>query len=32
MMITNERVVTDIPEKDKPMMPGGGMGPDMGMY
>lgn len=32
MMLTTESVVTDIPEKDKPMMPGGGMGPDMGMY
>lgn len=32
MMLTTESVVTDIPEKEKPMMPGGGMGPDMGMY
>ncbi len=31
MMLTTESVVTDIPEEEKPMMPGGGMG-DMGMY
>ncbi|MFZ5354332.1 MAG: chaperonin GroEL [Bacillota bacterium] len=32
MLLTTESVVTDIPEKEKPMMPGGGMGGDMGMY
>ena len=32
MLLTTESVVTDLPEKDKPMMPGGGMGGDMGMY
>lgn len=31
MLLTTESVVTDIPEPEKPMMPGGGMG-DMGMY
>ena len=32
MLLTTESVVTDIPEKEKPMMPGAGMGGDMGMY
>ena len=31
MLLTTEAVVTDIPDKEKPMMPGGGMGGDM-MY
>ncbi len=32
MLLTTESIVTDLPEKEKPMMPGGGMGGDMGMY
>ena len=32
MMLTTESVVTDIPEPEKPMMPGGGGMGDMGMY
>ena len=32
MLLTTESVVTDLPEKEKPMMPGPGMGGDMGMY
>ena len=31
LLLTTESVVADIPEKEKPMMPGGGMGGDM-MY
>ncbi len=31
LLLTTESVVADLPEKDKPMMPGGGMGGDM-MY
>jgi chaperonin GroEL len=31
MMLTTESIITDIPEQEKPMMPGAGMG-DMGMY
>lgn len=31
MLLTTESVVADLPEKEKPMMPGG-MGGDMGMY
>jgi len=32
MLLTTEAAVTDIPEKEKPGMPGGGMGmPGMGM-
>ncbi|MCK9216932.1 MAG: chaperonin GroEL [Firmicutes bacterium] len=31
MLLTTESIITDIPEEEKPMMPGGGMG-DMGMY
>ncbi|MCQ1528686.1 chaperonin GroEL [Lutispora saccharofermentans] len=32
MLLTTESIVADLPEKEKPMMPGGGMGGDMGMY
>ena len=32
MLLTTESVVTDIPEPEKPMMPGGGGMGDMGMY
>jgi len=31
LLLTTESVVADLPEKEKPMMPGGGMGGDM-MY
>ncbi|MDY6893406.1 MAG: chaperonin GroEL [Chloroflexota bacterium] len=32
MVLTTESLITDIPEKDKPMMPPGGMGGMEGMY
>ena len=33
MILTTERLITDIPEKEKPAAPGGGGGGDMGgMY
>ncbi len=32
LLLTTESVVADLPEKEKPMMPGPGMGGDMGMY
>lgn len=32
MLLTTESLVADLPEKEKPMMPGPGMGGDMGMY